>query len=225
MPLLDHFHPPLHGPRRWAGFLTAWAALIAKQLNLETLPENHFAEPKISVGPRLEVDDVAIVKAPSQSPIVASMDCSRLDGCAIHVYRDLNAPQLGGAVELVSPANKEGAASRRSFAAKCIDHLKHGIGVVIVDVVTTQSANLHEELFAALSVKTQGVWTSATGLYAVAYRAVPDRKESRVEVWSEVLTLGEPLPTLPLWLALDLCVPLRLEESYVATCRSLRIPA
>jgi len=20
MPLLDHFHPPLHGPRRWEGF-------------------------------------------------------------------------------------------------------------------------------------------------------------------------------------------------------------
>jgi len=225
MPLLDHFHPPLHGPRRWEGFLSAWAALITQQLNQEALPQNHFAEPVISVGPGLEVDDAAVVKAPNQPPIVASMDFSRLDGFAIHVYHDLSAPQLGGAIELVSPANKDGAAGRRTFAAKCTDHLKHGIGVVIVDVVTTQTANLHDELFDALGVKTQGACASATGLYAVAYRPVTVRKAPRVEVWPEVLTLGEPLPTLPLWLALDLCVPLRLEESYLATCRSLRIPA
>ena len=29
---------------------------------------------------------------------------------------------------------------------------------------------------------------------------------------------------MPLWLMLDLCVPVRLEESYLATCHSLRIP-
>ena len=32
MPLLDHFHPPLHGPRRWEGFHHAWATFIAQQL-------------------------------------------------------------------------------------------------------------------------------------------------------------------------------------------------
>jgi hypothetical protein len=41
----------------------------------------------------------------------------------------------------------------------------------------------------------------------------------------EPLTLGEVLPTLPLWLTLELCVPVWLEESYLTTCRSLRIPA
>jgi hypothetical protein len=51
------------------------------------------------------------------------------------------------------------------------------------------------------------------------------RKAPRVEVWPEALTLGAALPVLPLWLAADLCVPVRLEESYLATCRSLRIPA
>jgi hypothetical protein len=30
---------------------------------------------------------------------------------------------------------------------------------------------------------------------------------------------------MPLWLSLDLCVPLRLDESYRASCRALRIPA
>jgi hypothetical protein len=39
------------------------------------------------------------------------------------------------------------------------------------------------------------------------------------------LAVGTPLPEMPLWLSVDLCVPVRLEESYLATCRSLRIPA
>ena len=59
----------------------------------------------------------------------------------------------------------------------------------------------------------------------MAYRAVTVRKKPRVQAWPETLTLGATLPVLPLWLSLDLCVPVRLEDSYLATCRSLRIPA
>jgi len=51
------------------------------------------------------------------------------------------------------------------------------------------------------------------------------RKAPRVEAWPQPLTLGETLPVLPLWLSLDLCVPVALEESYFATCQSLRLPA
>src|SRR5437773_9100929 len=56
MPLLDHFHPPLHGPRRWEGFHHSWATFIAKQLNEESLPPGYFAESEISLGPELEID-------------------------------------------------------------------------------------------------------------------------------------------------------------------------
>src|SRR5262249_55498669 len=134
--------------------------------------------------------------------------------------------ELRAAIELVSPANKDRAGSRRTFAAKCAGYLKHGISVVVVDVVTARSANLHAELFDVLGVKgRRRPWRSPTGLYAIAYRAVTVRKAPRVEVWPEELALGEVLPEMPLWLTLDLCVPVRLEDSYLAACRSLRIPA
>ena len=42
--------------------------------------------------------------------------------------------------------------------------------------------------------------------------------------WTHTLTVGQPLPTLPLWLADNLAVPLELEASYEETCRILRIP-
>ena len=37
------------------------------------------------------------------------------------------------------------------------------------------------------------------------------------------MMLGQPLPTLPLWLAENLAVPLELEAGYEETCRVLRI--
>jgi hypothetical protein len=241
MPLLDHFHPPLHGPRRWEGFHHAWATVIAQQLNQGTLPTNYFAEPEISVGPELEVDVATLEStrcehadnqsttarwAPPRPKIAVKVDFARLDTYEIRVYQDLGGADLRAAIELVSPANKDRAGSRRTFAAKCAGYLKHGIGVVIVDIVTARTANLHEELFRTLGVKSRRpAWRSSTGLYAVAYRPVPVRKVPRVEAWPELLALGKPLPDLPLWLTLDLYVPLQLEDSYLATCRSLRIPA
>ena len=38
------------------------------------------------------------------------------------------------------------------------------------------------------------------------------------------LDIGRPLPTMPLWLADDLAVPLELEESYEQSCAILNIP-
>ena len=62
MPLLDHFHPPLHGPRRWEGFQHSWATFIAKQLN-EILPQSYFAESEITVGLELDIDVAATESA------------------------------------------------------------------------------------------------------------------------------------------------------------------
>jgi len=241
MPLLDHFHPPLHGPRRWEGFHHAWATFIAQQLNQETLPPDYFAESEISLGPELEIDVATMeltapknggkggntaVWSPPRPKITAKVSFAHLDSIEILVYQDLGGAELRAAIELVSQANKDHEGSRRTFAAKCAGYLKHGIGLLIVDIVTARSANLHTELLDVLEVKSRrAAWESPTGLYAVAYRAVTVRKNPRVEAWPESLTLGTALPVLPLWLALDLCVPVRLEESYLATCRSLRIPA
>lgn len=240
MPLLDHFHPPLHGPRRWEGFHNAWATNIAAQLNRDILPADYFAEPEVKLGPSMEID-VATLKhaepsegatvalatwAPPRPKFAVSVDFSRLDSYGVRVYQNLGGPELRAAIELISPANKDRPANRLTFAAKCADHLRHGISVVIVDIVTARSANLHAELFEMLEAKGRRMdWKSPTGLYAIAYRPVTVLKAPRVEVWPQSLTLSKPLPSMPLWLALDLCVPVHLEESYLTTCRDLRLSA
>lgn len=239
MPLLDHFHPPLHGPRRWEGFHHAWAANIAQHLNREVLPPDFFAESEISLGPTLEIDVANVelangretagaatataVWAPTKPLLAFQVDFAHLNVCEVRVYEDLGGTQLRAAIELISPSNKDRPGSRRTFAAKCAGYLKQAVSVIIIDVVTERTANLHADLLEALDVS-QATWESKTQLYAVAYRPVPVQKQQRIEAWPQTLTLGQALPVLPLWLRLDLCLPLQMEETYSTTCSGLRIP-
>ena len=239
MPLLDHFRPPLRGLRRWEGFHHAWAANIAQHLNREVLPAEFFAESEISLGPTLEIDVANIewaggreaagaatgtaVWAPVKPLLTFPVDFARLDVCEVRVYEELGGAQLRAAIELVSPANKDRPGSRRTFAAKCAGYLKQAVSVVIVDVVTERIANLHADLLETLEVS-EAAWESPSQLYAVAYRPVPVQKQQRIEAWPEVLTLGRELPVMPLWLRVDLSVPLQLEETHATTCDGLRIP-
>jgi hypothetical protein len=238
MPLLDHFRPPLRGPRHWEGFHHAWAANIAQHLNREVLPAEFFAESEISLGPTLEIDvanfeganghevsgatTATAVWAPAKPLLMFPVDFARLDVCEVRVYEDLGGAQLRAAIELVSPANKDRPGSRRTFAAKCAGYLKQAVSVIVIDTVTERTANLHAELLQALEVL-EAAWESPTQLYAVAYRPVPVQNQQRIEAWPEVLTLGRSLPVLPLWLRTDLSLPLQLEETYATTCEGLRI--
>jgi hypothetical protein len=163
--------------------------------------------------------------SPPRPKFSVPVDFSHLDSYEIRIYQDLGGAQLRGAIELVSPSNKDRPGSRRTFAAKCAGYLKHGISLLIVDVVTLRAANLHAELCQTLEISGGLPWESSTGLYAVAYRPVTLLRKPRLEMWPHKLTLGRALPELPLWLSLDLAVPVRLEESYATTCASLRISA
>jgi hypothetical protein len=44
-----------------------------------------------------------------------------------------------------------------------------------------------------------------------------------LEAWEHELVLGQPLPTLPLWISEQDYVPLELEATHEETCRGLRI--
>src|SRR5262245_957580 len=56
MPLRDHFHPPLSVTRPWEGVHSAWAAMIADQLNSTLLPKEYVALPQVHRGSAVEID-------------------------------------------------------------------------------------------------------------------------------------------------------------------------
>jgi hypothetical protein len=60
-------------------------------------------------------------------------------------------------------------------------------------------------------------------------RAVTCRKrrfgrQTKLDAWSRPLEIGQPLPSLPVWLSETQSISLDLEASYEETCRVLRIP-
>ena len=239
MPLLDHFHLPLSVERPWEGIHSTWASTMATLLNQDQLPEEYFAMPLVTIGGGVQVDvgtfqigeqpegthrGVATrIWAPPQAPLSAAVDFVHLDVYEVRVMQQMGGPQLRATIELVSPANKDRASHRRAFAVKCAGYLQQGVALVIVDVVTERIANLHAELVDILGLAQPLAWGSPSHLYAVAYHPTQSADEQRLEAWPEALTIGAALPTIPLWLGEELCLPLALEESYRATCATLRI--
>ena len=57
----------------------------------------------------------------------------------------------------------------------------------------------------------------------MAYRPILRADQPNLDIWQEPLAVGSGLPTMPLWLPGNLCVPVNLNESYDRTCREQRI--
>jgi hypothetical protein len=138
------------------------------------------------------------------------------------IYNSVTNPSLVGAVELVSEANKDRPAERQAFVAKCEAYLRQGVGLVIVDIVTTYRTNLHDALLAQLDAPQ--IVQRQSPLYMTAYRPMRQDERTSLAIWQEALTLGQALPTMPLWLRREFCAPLQLEATYQETCQALRIP-
>jgi hypothetical protein len=155
--------------------------------------------------------------------LTVALDFPALELVEVQVFYDEDAPQLMAAIELVSPRNKDRPAARRTFTLKCLSYLHAGCSIVVVDVVTQRKTNFHAEILQLLELNGPAAWQAPSGLYAVAYRAIGAEADRRLDAWPAALTLGTPLPQLPLWLGVDLAVPLDLETTYQMTCDDLRI--
>jgi hypothetical protein len=228
MPLLDHFHPPLKVRRHWTSFHHGWAVSIAASLN-ERLPPGYYAEPHVQFDIEIDVatfeeagaaggDSAWSPSAPTQTLPLPLLT----DRVEVLVHGPHDQPSLAGAIELVSPANKDRPEHRDAFVSKCASYLQQGVGLVVVDVVTERHASLHAALLSRLMTGAAPRVTS--DLYAVAYRPVRRNGDSQFDTWEEELAVGRPLPTVPLWLRGGISIPVGLEAAYERTCREQRIP-
>jgi hypothetical protein len=132
--------------------------------------------------------------------------------------------RLVAAVEIVSPANKDRPESRQLFVAKCFNLLRQDVCLSIVDLVTIRQFNLYAELLALLNRSDPALGAVPPPTYAVTCRKRQDGGRTKLDTWSRPLAVGQPLPSLPIWLSATLTVTLDLEASYEETCRVLRIP-
>lgn len=235
MPLLDHFHPPLTKVSGWASVHQTFLVHLASDFQ-DQLPRPFYAEPGVHFG--IEVDVAALErmadpasngrqatwhptwKAPTATATVEFAVAT--DELEVLVYGDdpEGGTRLVGAVELVSPANKDRAESRVTFVTKVHEYLIRGVGVVVVDLVTSRHFNLHNDLMTRLGHPDQ---TMDGQLYAVGYRPTGKNGVGELAMWQYPVEVGEPLPTVPLWLYGGICIPARLEETYEKSVRQLRL--
>jgi hypothetical protein len=248
MPLRDHFHKPVADDTPWSVFHSNWATKMVDRLNGERLSERFKAQAGRHFGAQVEADVAALERAergslfaglngdggvatatgvysPPAAELSTTVGFEHPDLFEVKVYRGSGGWELVAAVELVSEANKDREEHRRAFAVKCGSYLQKGVSVVVVDTVTTYSADLHGELCDLIDAADPLRWPSPTGLSVVVYRAtrLADDGGTKLDVWPYPLALRSPLPTVPLWLTYDLAVPLELESTYEAACRSLRV--
>jgi hypothetical protein len=241
MPLLDHFHPPLSERRHWEAFHARWASAIADALNEHGLPEHLFAEPTVHIGGEVQVDVATFDEGSLQSvngskttstvlqaapPLAPTWTIPAVfaDSFEVQVINTEGGPKLVAAIELVSPSNKDRPQTRRAFAIQCANYLCQGIPCIVIDVVTSRTVNLHNEVLELLQTADFRLSPEAA-LYATAYR--PVRRESRdeIDVWPATFKVGDRLPSLPLFLGGDLSLAVDFEASYLETCQRLRLVA
>jgi hypothetical protein len=242
MPLLDHFHAPLAPRRHWESFHVNWAGALADALNEQLLPEGYFAEEHAHLGARVEIDvatfaEPADASAPPRAGTTATLPAQVWappapalvvpaafpDRFEVLVFESEGGANLVAAIELVSPANKDRSAHRQAFTIKCASYLCQGISLVILDIVTSQQANLHNEMMRLLGHGEAFALPADALLYAVAYRPVVRGPAEQIDVWPERLAVGQPLPVMPLALNAEVCLPLDLEATYTIACQRRRL--
>jgi hypothetical protein len=242
MPLLDHFHPPLHPHHRWESFHSNWATRLADALT-ERLPPEFLAEEHSHAGPNLEIhiatyEQTGAEAAPPRNgpatqtqPLLnwappqasATMPAVFLDTFEVRVFSTVGGLTLVGAIELISPGNKDRAAERCAFATKCASYLHQGVSLIIIDIVTNRRANLHNEIIQQLTHHDGFEMVADAALYAVAYRPVLRKERPEMDLWRATFQVGDPLPLLPLRLTGDLFVPVDFEAAYQEACRRRRL--
>jgi len=110
-----------------------------------------------------------------------------------------------------------------TFVAKAATLLKNNICVSIVDVVSTYDFNLYAELMNFLHGVDPALGSEPPPMYAATLRIRYEDRRRMMDNWYHPLAIGQPLPTLPIWLKETWAFSLDLESSYEATCRTLRI--
>lgn len=241
MSLRDHFRSPVNDRHSWGSFHGGWPMMIVRQL-FDILPAGYVAAPSVHFSKDFEIDVTAFEEDEHADPKTSSgdsgvatvaqpaptltleADLSDQDEFSVQVYDVERGRELVAAIEIVSPSNKDRPEHRRAFVAKVATLLQKEVCVSVVDLVTIRQFNLYADLLDLIGRTDPQLSPTPPNLYAVTIRPRKqlDRR-SFLDLWYYPMPLGQPLPTLPIWLSPDLRVLLPLEASYEETCRLLHI--
>jgi hypothetical protein len=210
-------------------FHQTWTIQIKTALNAGLLPKGLAALVEQRAGPKeadvLTVESRKFLRPEPtdgggvltlQPPITKIVRRTTNDFHADRANRIVVKHHLGrivAVIEIVSPGNKDSRAALRDFVDKTIGFLRHGIHMLIVDLFPPSPRDplgihkviwdeIHEEEFTFPEGKDRILASYETGGARVAY--------------VEPVTVGDPLPDMPLFLANGVHIRVPLESTYQA---------
>ena len=133
--------------------------------------------------------------------------------------RHVTGHRLIALLEIVSPANKDRATHVADFAVKAADSVKHGIHVLLVDLILPgrfDPQGMHGEICQRFEDSDKADLPPDEPLTLAAFSA-----GEKIEVYVEHLKFGQPLIDMPLFLQPDRYVNVPLEETYLAAFKGM----
>lgn len=152
----------------------------------------------------------AMTPAPGAEPDVEVAVAAIDPGSALLVERR---GRLVAAVELISPGNKDRPVAREAYLARYVGYLLDAVNLVMIDLHPRPSGfSFADRIAEALSL---GQPPCPPPL-AISYRVGEPAAEGGrlLAIWRRPLTVGEPLPELPLPLSIGESVPIDLDGTY-----------
>ncbi len=134
---------------------------------------------------------------------------------AVHIFHQ---GQLISAIELVSPRNKDRPSSREFYRNRYLGYLWNGVHLMLVDVHRRPVGFSFAEVMAA---EIQCQFPVGLPPHAVSWDVVATTPEGGqlLDGWYRSLTVGAPLPTLPLALTSEKSLMIDLEQTYTEAAR------
>ncbi len=205
-------------------FRLGWVVGICNALNCEFLPPDYMAMLEPVNGrpipdvvalstrePKGEPGGIAIAEAPPTARVIARFErinyAKRADRVVIRHGRG----KVVAIIEIVSPGNKDSRNAIRSFVEKAADILNQGVNLLVVD------------LFPPTPRDPRGIHKAIWDEFGDEPFEVPPGKPLTVAsyiggdmptAYVESVGVGDPLPSLPIFLSETRYIPAPLEATY-----------
>lgn len=217
-------------------FHASWITHLKESLNEGVLPDGYYAQSEQHAGRTIadiltlkdrpaSVDDratsgVAVAEAPPQVSIkmVASEATSYRNVRRTITIRHRSGRQVVAMIELLSPGNKDGQHHLAQFVSKATGAIWQGIHLLVIDLHPPSQfdpAGVHGAIWDEVG-GAEFLLPADRPLTLVSYLA-----EQIPEAFVEPVSVGMPLPDMPIFLTSDHYVSVPLEPTYMKAFRGV----
>jgi hypothetical protein len=192
--------------------------LIPDVLTLKVSDEGKRAD--VSTLPAPESGGTAVADAPPKTRRKYSVETTAKGRPRTLAIRHVSGHRLVALLEIISPSNKDRAASVKDFVTKVVTALDYGVHVLFVELFPPgrhDSHGIHDKILRRLEEPEKAYDLPADEpLTLASYAAAPV-----IEMYLEHVAVGGTLPAMPLFFVSDRYVDVPLDSTYQQAYHSM----